>query len=354
MPDKTMSSVIQARLEKAAHALHAADPRPVVGAMLDRAFPLPPGSPQYAANTLTPGAVPCEPSYSEREPGVLRFTIEPIGAGTTAGSRQQEATNEMRRLVFPHFGRDALRWFDQRSEDWRGVTPRWQLQYGAWFGTAFDHDGLSAAKVYYELHPSQIDALPPTLKSLVTVARETMPSLVPIFTSIHCTRYIGSQRVTFLQNGPLRLADLGPLMQRLGLAHQLPSLMQVVGVALGGRFELPERSVLIGVRETPDGLELKLEVMLGMIADLPPTFLDLLALALAERPRELQGLGRWLRAFTPETADWPGNFSVLSIRTTPGTPARVSLYLRPAEFELQRRLSDVPALGASAAMAAVS
>jgi hypothetical protein len=78
-----------------------------------------------------------------------------------------------------------------------------------------------------------------------------------------------------------------------------------------------------------------------MLPDVPPSFLDLLALGLSERPRELHALGRWLRALTPETHDWPGNFSVLSVRATPRTPARVSLYLRPVEFEIQRRLSDV-------------
>jgi len=78
-----------------------------------------------------------------------------------------------------------------------------------------------------------------------------------------------------------------------------------------------------------------------MIPDLPPNFLDLLTLGLAERPRQLHALGRWLHAFTPESAEWPGSFSVLSIRTTPRLPARVSLYLRPAEFEIKRRLTDL-------------
>jgi len=116
--------------------------------------------------------------------------------------------------------------------------------------------------------------------------------------------------------------------------------MQVIGVSLGGRFDLPERSVLIGLRETSEGPEIKLEVMLGRIPDLPPGFIDLLGLGLAERPRELHALRRWLGAFTPEELDWPGRFSVLSIRTTPLTPARVSLYLRPIEFELSQQIAD--------------
>jgi hypothetical protein len=248
----------------------------------------------------------------------------------------------MRRLVAPVFGSDALRWFDRRSEEWRGLSTPARLYYGAWFGTSYDGQGLCAAKVYYELLPEQIEGLPPSLKNLLRVAAEAMPALMPVFTSIRCGREGGSQRLTFLHRGPMSMTNLSPLLGRLGLAHQLPSLMQVVGLCLGGRFDLPERSVLIGLRETPEGPEIKLEVLLGMLPDLPPSFLDLLRLGMSERPRELNALGRWLCAFTPESYEWPGEFSVLSIRTTPLMPARVALYLRPVEFEIHRRLSELP------------
>ena len=100
-------------------------------------------------------------------------------------------------------------------------------------------------------------------------------------------------------------------MNRLGIGHQLPSLMRVVGVALGGRFELPAGGVLIGLRETQDGVELKLEVLLAAMPDLPARFLDLLRLGLAERPRQLAALDRWLRAFGVGDAGEQGQFSVL-------------------------------------------
>jgi hypothetical protein len=339
-----MSKVIGRRLEAAARALRTANPLEYVKPLLERSFPLPEGAPEYAANALTPGAAPCEPSFSEQEPQTLRFTIMPLVAESSPVARRNEATREMRRLVGPLFGHGALRWFDQRSEEWRGMGSPSRLDYGAWFGTAYDEEGLSSAKVYYELHPRQLTGLTGTLQGLVQTVRESAPNLVPIFTSIACGRHHGSQRVTFLHRGPLRLRDLGPLLERLGLGHQLPSIMQVVGLVLGGRFELPEQSVLVGFRETGEGPEVKLELMLGMLPDLPRAFLDLLTLSLAERPRQLDGLGRWLRAFTPESHDWPGRFSVLSIRATPQTPARVSLYLRPVEFEIEQRLSDVARL----------
>jgi hypothetical protein len=336
-----LAQVVERRLQVAAGRLGAADPTPLIRPLLHRTFALPAGDPRYAANTLTPGTAPFEPSFAETEPNLLRFTIEPLGPEASPTARRDDATREVRRLVGGLFGSPALRWFDQRSEEWRGFNHHSELHYGAWFGTATDAEGLHSAKIYYELRPGQIDALPPSLRRLVSAALETMPNLVPVFTSIRCGRESGSQRVTFLHRGPMRLADLHPLLQRLGLGAQLPGIMQIVGLTLGGRFDLPDRTVLLGLRESADGTEIKLEILLGSLPDLPPTFLDLLTLGLSERPRELAALSRWLRAFTPETRHWPGRFSVLSIRATPRSPARVSLYLRPIELEVTRSLEDV-------------
>ena len=336
MAEAAMSTLVKDRLRTAARALGTTDPVPYVGRLIDDSFALPQGDSRYARNTLTPGAVPLEPSFSEQEPQALRFTLEPLGPESSPVSRRDEASREMRRLTGQIFGRDALNWFDGRSEEWRSANAFGRVQFGAWVGTGYDADGLRASKVYYELSPGQVEALSPALKHIASVAADSMPLLVPIFTTITCRRESGSQRVTFLHRGPMRLADLGPLMERLGLEHRLPSLMQVVGLTLGGRFDLPEGSVLIGLGEAGDGPELKLEIMLGMLPDIPSSFLDLLSLGLSERPRQLRALSQWLQAFTPRDRDSPGRFSVMSVRVTRSTPARVSLYLRPVEFELRR------------------
>lgn len=143
-----------------------------------------------------------------------------------------------------------------------------------------------------------------------------------------------------MHRGSLTIANLGPLMNQLGIGHQLPSLMRVAGVALGGRFEIPNGGVLIGLRNTPDGVEMKLEILLGALPDLPTGFLDLLKLGLAERPRQVAALERWLTAFGVDGAGEEGHFSVLSIRVTPKSQARISLYLRPIEFELRDTLQE--------------
>lgn len=322
-------------LAQASKHLGVVDPMAYVGPMLTRSFSRPDDDVSYAYNALTPGAVPYEPSFSESEPRTLRFTISPLAPEASPLARRDEATREMRRLVDPVFGHEALRWFDQRSEAWRGLSGLGWMNYGAWFGSAFDEDGLYAVKIYYELNPQQIDALSPGLSRLTRRVMDVYPRLMPIFTSIGCKRDAGAQRVTFMHRGALVLSDLGPLMNELGIGHRLPSLMRVVGVALGGRFELPHGAVLIGLREGSDGVEMKLEILLAALPDLPGRFIDLVRLGLAERPRQLQALERWLQAFGVQDANQPGHFSVLSVRVTPTSDARIALYVRPIEFELR-------------------
>lgn len=341
---RPVSTLVHQSLASASQRLGTRDPWPYVDDLMQRTFYLPDTDPSYARNSLAPGAVPYEPSFSESEPDTLRFTIQPLGPDASPISRRDEATREVRRLVSPLFGRDALRWFDSRSEEWRGFGGLSWMNYGAWFGSAFDEDGLYAAKIYYELLPTQIDALSPGLAQLTRQVMAEMPSLMPIFTSIGCKRDTGSQRVTFLHRGAMAVSSLAPLMNRLGIGHQLPSLMRIVGVALGGRFELPAGGVLVGVRETLQGPELKLEILLAAIPDLPSRFLDLLKLGLAERPRQLAALTRWLEAFGMEDTGDQGHFSVLSIRVSPTSAARISLYVRPIEFEMREAIEEARAL----------
>ena len=56
-----------------------------------------------------------------------------------------------------------------------------------------------------------------------------------------------------------------------------------------------------------------------------------------------------MAAFTPEDDVWPGRFSILSVRTSERTAPRVSLYLRPVEFEMPAAVLDAsrePAIAA--------
>jgi len=326
------------RLRLAARQLGTVDPVAPLASLINRTFDLPAGDPRYADNALTPGAAPIEPSYSELQPWKLRFNLQPLGPDASGVDRRDEATREMRRLAGTCFGRDALRWFDERSEPWRGLGSGQNLNFGAFFGSSFDRDGLYASKVYYETTPGQIESLPPGLFNLIVTALQTMPKLRPLFTTITAQRDYGGQRLTFAHPPPLRIADLQPLLDAIGLGSRLPGILQIMGLVLGGRFDLPAQSTLIGLGQTPEGPEFELYVLLDRIPDLPPNFLGLLTLGLSERPRELAALERWMTAFTPDDDVWPGRFSILSVRASATTAPRVSLYLRPAEFEVPSQL----------------
>ncbi|MES2019306.1 MAG: hypothetical protein V4484_22675 [Pseudomonadota bacterium] len=329
-----LSNRVSNRLMAAAHRLGTVDPVTPIQGLISRTFSLPEGDPRYGDNALTPMAAPFEPSFSELQPGMLRFTIEPLGPGATGVDRRDEATREMRRLVGSYFGRDALHWFDGRSEAWRGFGSGSGLGYGAFFGANYDRNGLAGSKVYYETRPSQIESLPQGLLGIVRAVTNQMPALRPLFTTIATARQAGGQRLTFVAPDALRIADFQPVLDTLGLGDRMAGIMQILGLCLGGRFDLPANSCLVAFGQTDSGPEFEIYVMLGMIPDLPANFLQLLSLGLNERPRELMALERWMDAFTPEDDVWPGRFSILSIHTSRTSAPRVSLYLRPAEFEV--------------------
>jgi hypothetical protein len=331
-----LSVKIARRLSQAATALGAADPGPPMAGLIARTFPLPAGDPRYARNALTPMAAPFEPSFSEMQPAKLRFTIEPLPPQASGSDRRDDATREMRRLVGACLGRETLRWFDERSEPFRGFGGG-QLDYGAFFGATTDRDGLYASKVYYETTPNQVAQLPPGLFQVVTMAQTLLPGLRPLFTTISAQRDMGGQRMTFLYPDALRLADLQTVLDGLGMGARLPGIMQILGLVLGGRFELPEGATLMAFGINHAGPEFELYVQLGRIPDLPAEFLNLLSLGLSERPRELAALSRWMSAFTPDDEVWPGRFSILSVRASVAQAPRISLYLRPAEFEVDPR-----------------
>ena len=333
MPLVRAADVAKRRLTIASRRLGTKNPVESIGGMLDRSFDLPLGDPRYGKNELTPGAFPLEHSFSEMMGNSLRLDMEPLGPQASPSARQQEAGREMRRLVQSTFGRPALAWFDQRSEPWRTSYTHGNAKFGAWFGGAFDASGMQEAKVYYELGPNQLNDLPANLLHASRIAMSTLPSLRPIFTSIACGRNVGAQRVYFFHRGDLRLLDLEPLLNRLGIGAQLPSLLTAVGLVLGGRFILPEGSVILGLRDTQRGMEMKLDVLVAGVPDPPAQMHGLVNMLLAERPQSQRALNHWMQAMTPDDHPSPGSLSVMSFRVRPEMGARISVYLRPSGYD---------------------
>lgn len=321
------------RMSLASRRLGTVDPIPLIGGIIDRSFTLPLGDARYGRNALLPGSLPLEHSFSEVASQALRFDMEPLGPDASPSARRQEVGREMRRIVQQAYGRQALDWFDERSEPHRGVTGSNNGKFGAWFGGAFDEAGLQEVKVYYELDPDRLDELPPNLVHASRVAMTCLPDLVPIFTSIACGRTQGAQRVYFFHDGDLRLLDLEPLMNRLGIGHQLPGLLTAIGLILGGRFTLPRGSVVLGLRDTSRGMEMKLDVLLPGIPDPPREMHGLIQLHMSQRPESQRALGQWIQAMTPDDCATCGDISVLSTRVNPQMGARLTLYFRPVGYD---------------------
>jgi hypothetical protein len=343
------ADVARRRLTIASRRLGTVNPADLIGGLIDRSFDLPLGDPRYGHNELTPGYMPLEHSFSEVSSNTLRLDMEPLGPGASPLARQQEAGREMRRVVKSSFGDSALRWFDERSEPWRGTRIDGAARFGAWYGLGVDSSGVEESKVYYELRPGDFDALPANLQHAARVAQAVLPGLVPIFTSIACGRKRGAQRLYFYHRGDLRLLDLEPLLHRLGIGGQLPGLLAAAGVVLGGRFVLPEGSTILGIRDTAKGIEMKLDVMVAGVPDPPPQMFSLFNMAIAERPQSQRALRNWVQAMTPDD-QWengPGNISVVSFKVQPQKATRCSLYIRPNGYTQQGRQSAGP--GARAA-----
>jgi hypothetical protein len=340
------ADVAKRRIGQAARRLGTRNPVDAIGGLLDRSFELPVGDPRYGNNSLLPGSLPLEHSFSEVASNAFRLDMEPLGPQATPHARQQEASREMRRLVSAAYGKPALEWFDERSEPWRGSRIHGHARFGAWFGAGFDADGLQEAKAYYELAPGQLDDLPFNLQHAARVAMSCLPGLVPIFTSIACGRVQGHQRLYFYHQGDLRLLDLEPMMNRLGIGHQLPSLLTAIGLILGGRFTLPEGSVVIALRDTTRGIEMKLEILLPGIPDPPREMHGLIQLHLSQRPEAQRALSQWLRAMVPDDAGSAGDMTVVSVRVSPQVGGRLTLYFRPVGYDApSSRQREVPVSG---------
>jgi hypothetical protein len=192
---------------------------------------------------------------------------------------------------------------------------------------------MAESSITYEWGPDLTDTFPEPLYRLAKVAIDALPGLRPAFSTIRCGRSTGSQQITFDIDAPLALSSLKRLMDNIGLGSQHASLMSACAFILGSRFTLPPNSARITLRPVGTGVELRLDVELSAIPDLPPQLMSLLRLQMGERPRSLAALNTWLDAHTLEGYDHPGGLSVLSVWVRPDVPARIALYLRPAVID---------------------
>jgi hypothetical protein len=275
---------------------------------------------------------PLSANFSEQSPDQLNFVMRATGPGVTPADRIGSASSALSRIVAQRFGAPAERWVRNRLEPVVSLDNGRSASWGAAFGSAYDRNGLAESYMHCEWGPTLMDALPAPLYRVARLALESMPGLRPAISTVRCGRTAGSQQVSFEVERPLPLANLQPLMDQLGLAHRHAGLMSAVAFILGARFVLPPEAAMITLRPMRVGVEMRLDVNLDAIPDLPAQLMALMRMQMTERPTHVQGLDRWLMALTPDGYPGPGTVSVLSVWVRPDLPARIALYLRPASL----------------------
>jgi len=331
---ETLAQRARLLLGAAAGRLGTANPLDDVGAAIDESLDVPYGEP--LADT------PLSTHYSEQTPEQLNFVMRAAGRGISGADRIRSASQAMTRVVERQFGRGARHWLDNQLETVRSSDNGRSCSWGAAFGSAFDRAGLAESYVHCEWGPAMMDALPAPLHRIASLALQSMPTLRPVILSVRCGRSAGAQQLSFESERPLALATLQPLMDQLGLGHRHAGLMSAVAFILGARFVLPAESAMLTLRPLRQGVEMRLDVSLDAIPDLPSQLMALTRLQMTERPRSVHGMDRWLMALTPDGYPGPGTVSVLSVWVRPDLPARVALYLRPASLDARLEGQHAP------------
>ncbi len=273
------------------------------------------------------------PTFAENRANALGFEVEPGGCYATTADKSELATGAMRDIIGAGMGRDAARWFDARTEPFRVRHPGRGSNYGARFATAVDGGGLVEAQATYGWTKDLTGEFPRSIVEMASIAEQTLPGLVPFYTTIRCGRSAGGQQITFDLTQETSFSALKPLMDAFGLGHRHAGLMTLGAFTLGARFSLPARTSTLTLLRAGEKVEMRLDVNLDALPDAPAALLPLLRLPMAERPGSLAAFDRWLTALTPQGFWGPGSVTVLSIRVREDMPARLAVFLRPISFE---------------------
>ncbi|MET0239298.1 MAG: hypothetical protein ABW184_05300 [Sphingobium sp.] len=297
------ASVIAARLGHAAQALGIGDPAPALATLLGETFARPGDDPVYRGNHLLPGALPLEWSFAEDNPDALRFEMQPCDPSMRPAERLAHAIAAIRALAAADQGEAAA----ARLADMAGAvgSPR---DFGAFLGFAFHARRRTEYKIYLEAGQGE-----PAL----------LPGTTPHFHSLSLGPNGLAQRHYHLCSDGLRLLDLEPLCDRLGLSHHFPSLIVMLLDLTDGAFHLPPRSALLGVR----GGELKVELVVGSAAEQAGLSTRIAA---SLSPGAGVSFRRWAALVAPAGRIDP-LLRVVSIRVRADAPLSISVYAAEAD-----------------------
>jgi hypothetical protein len=317
-------------LRHTARCLGAADPIDDLFEAIASGFERPLDDEAYGNNALQPGALPFEWSFSETMCASLRVDFEPSGPQASSIDRQADATRLVRNMIARRGGKKAdLSAFDRACEPWRQSEP--DLRFGAFLGASIGPCGLDEAKVYYEATQWNMEAMRPRVRDAARIARDSIPGLSPLLCSVTWTCDRVAERVYMVCRDDLRLLDLTECLQAADLGHRAPDLMITACALGGGTLVLPPGTTVFSLREAPDGLEVKLELVASPVPRRQAAIRQDIRTLLGQRPESLRACDRWLAAVRPRHG---GTISVSSIRIAPHMSSRLSVYLRLTADEL--------------------
>jgi hypothetical protein len=322
------SRAIVDHLRHLARCVGAADPTDDLSEAITSGFARPLDDETYGNNALQPGALPIEWSFSETRRNLLRVEFEVTGPSAFASDRQADATRLARNMITRRGGAADLPVFDRACERWRAGPGN---LCGAFLGASVGPHGLDEAKLYYQTPEWNVEAMGSRLRDLVGIARASIRGLSPLLCSISWTRNRVAERLYMVGREELRLLDLTECLEAAGLGHRAPDLMITALALAGGRFALPAGTAIFSLREAPDGLEVKLELVASPLPGRQPAIRQDLRALLGQRPESLRAFDRWLAGVAPGQG---GAISVASIRIASHTSSRLSVYVRLTATEL--------------------
>lgn len=311
IPSSPAAPVILGRLSAAAARFGVEDPSVCLESILARTFARPLGHPTYGENHLQPGYLPLEWSFSETDHSAMRIEVEPFEPELSAGERLRRAVEALLSLVETHYGFALAERFASAVGE---VHPPEGGSFGAFVGLVLRAGSAPTFKLYVEIGPEHEHSACPAAWGLARA--------VPHFRSLAVGGGGISERIYYLCTNGLNLLALESVCSALDMPDRFPVLLTTILELTGGAFHLAPRAVLLGVRTTEAGWELKVELVAGLAVP-RRGLIDRVTRLMA--PAVVPRFHRWVGI---ASLTGPGDLpvSVVSLRAAAGRPLCLSVY----------------------------
>ncbi len=311
------------RLRLLALTLGSADPVELLGNVLSQTFDQLQDA-GHTDNSLAPGCLPLECSFSELDRARLRMDFEPFGAGIAPTARLRLASAAASQIARCQINHESVAAFNNLASAWQAGELSSSARFGAFLGASLGVEKLEELKIYYEVDSTNHCLLPVGLTRLL----ELVPGALPHFFSVSLSQTGISSRLYARCRRGLHLTGLEPLMTRVGLGHRLPALISTVLRLTDMQFTMPPEAAGLGLRQGKSGFELKVELVTDIALGFMRSPIEGVRDELRQRPVAKRAF-ETLFAACSEFGK-PAQVSVVSVTVTASREPRLNVYLRPA------------------------